>query len=169
MRTSRPGSVPARMKIVPPRRSSAYPTRRSRSSTSALGEFRGAGRPSSVPCQGETPRRSHALGIAKPNTQDQREILSPSSIEEAVIIVTEHVQFAFDSCNGFDHHPPIGSVGWLLSSTDGGSCRGTSHPPRKRHPLQAETRNRCSWALTGVSLLQEFPKRGISAVQKPEE
>ena len=47
--------------------------------------------------------------------------------------------------------------------------RGTIHRPRKRHPLQAETRDQCNRALNGISMLQEVPRSGISAVQRKDE
>ena len=80
------------------------------------------------------------------------------------MLITEQMQPAIDSRNSFNHHPPIGSVCRLLSGTDDGSCRGTSSSTSKRDPLQAETRNQCNRALTGISLLQEILRSGISAV-----
>ena len=103
-------------------------------------------------------------GNASPNAQNHRTAFSPSLIEETATAVCG---IAFDSCNGIDHHPPIGSVGRLLSSTNDGSCRST-HRPRKRHPLQAETRNQCGGALNGISMLQEVRRSGTSAVQNPD-
>ena len=110
--------------------------------------------------------RKSSTGIPMPNARDQRDTLRPSVIEETVIAVCG---IAFDSCNGIGHHPPIGSVGRSLSSTDDGSCRGTIHRPRKRHPLQAETRDQCNRALNGISMLQDVRRSGISAVQRPDE
>ena len=57
----------------------------------------------------------------------------------------------------------------MLLSTDDGSCRGTSSSTYKRAPLQAETQNQCSLALTGISLLQKIRRSGINAVRKPDE
>ena len=104
-----------------------------------------------------------------PNARNQRDILRPSMIEETAIAVCG---IAFNSCSEFDHHPPFGSVGRLFSGTDEGSCRGTLSTPRERHPLQAETRSQCDGsarALNGISMLQEVPRSGISAVQRPDE
>ena len=105
-------------------------------------------------------------GNATPNTPDQRTILRPSTIEETAIAVCS---YALSECEELDHHPPVGSVGWSLFNTDDGSCKGTIHRPRKRQPLQAETLDQCSRALTGISMLQELPRSGISAVQRPDE
>ena len=114
---------------------------------------------------GDSMRESNT-GNATPNTLNQRTILRPSPIEETAIAVCSH---AFSECEDFDHHPPVGSVGWSLFNTDDGSCKGTIHRPRKRQPLQAETLDQCSRALTGISMLQEVPRSGISAVQRPDE
>ena len=101
-----------------------------------------------------------------PNARDHRKTLRPSAIEETAIAMCG---IAFNKCNALGHHPSIGSVGRSLSSIDDGSCRGTIHRPRKRHPLQAEIRDQCNRALDGISMLQEVPRSGISAVHKPDE
>ena len=110
--------------------------------------------------------RESNTGNATPNTLNQRTLLHPSPIEETAIAVCS---YAFSECEDFDHHPPVGSVGWSLFNTDDGSCKGTIHRPRKRQPLQAETLDQCNRALTGISMLQEVPRSGISAVQRPDE
>ena len=110
--------------------------------------------------------RESGTGIVKPNAPDQRKTLRPSAIEETAIAACS---YAFSECDDIDHHPPVGSVGRSLFNTDDGSCKGTIHRPRKRQPLQAETLDQCNRALTGISMLQEVPRSGISAVQRPDE
>ena len=97
-----------------------------------------------------------------------RKVLEPSKIETAAIEVIKHVRFADRMCREDDHHPPIGSVGRLFSSTDDGICRGTSISPCNRHPLQAETHDQCDRALNSISMLHGVRRSGISAVQKPD-
>ena len=77
--------------------------------------------------------------------------------------------YAFSACDDIDHYPPVGSVGRSLFNTDDGSCAGNIHRQRKSRPLQAETLDQCNRALTGISLLQEVPRSGNSAVQRPDE
>jgi hypothetical protein len=93
--------------------------------------------------------------------------MEPSMMESTAIEIMRHVRFADRMCEEDDHHPPVGSVGRLFSSTDDGSCRGTSISPCNRHPLQAETRK--DSGMSGISLLQQVTRSGISAVQRPDE
>ena len=96
-----------------------------------------------------------------------RKILEPSKIEAAAVEVMKHVRFADNMFNEDDHHPPVGSFGRLLSSTDDGSCRSAITSTSNRHPSRAETwRNT---GMSGISLLQQVARSGISAVQRPEE
>ena len=58
-------------------------------------------------------------------------ILEPSKIEKTAVDVLRHVRFAYGMCNEDNHHPPIGSVGRLFTSTDDGSCRGIIYNSNK--------------------------------------
>ena len=84
-----------------------------------------------------------------------------------------HVRFAVDECSDDNYLLPSGSVGRLRTSTDDGSCRGTLDTRIVRPPLQAETLRPEQPALgkgiSGISLLTQVARSGISAVQRPEE
>ena len=102
--------------------------------------------------QGETPCESQALGYQCPIRETSAKHSDPQPLRKQRLLFLFGI--ALNEYNDLGHHPPIGSVGRSLSSTDDGSFRGTIHRPRKRRPFQAETRDQCSRALNGLSMLQ---------------
>ena len=110
-----------------------------------------------------------------------RDAIALTIIEKVAILATEQIQQP--QTIEHDTYAPFGSIGWLRSSADEGSCKGTTRRTRLRHPLHAETRfgtrpktqSEVSWNLEAnttlnqhLSLLQ-MKGRGISAIRPPDE
>ena len=64
-------------------------------------------------------------GNTSSNVYNHRTVFRPSMIEETAMLTTGQMQPAIDSRNGFNHQPPIGSVGRLLSITDDNIQKGS--------------------------------------------
>jgi hypothetical protein len=121
--------------------------------------------------------------LIRASTTSGRDVLDPTPIEMTAVAIAQSIASETTRYTNALH----GSIGELRPGADDGSCRGRKSTRRKWLPLHAETQSTVVTAVdndhavnlgklsaypqltSGISILQQVKKPGISTIKGPQE